>query len=468
MQESSDTVGSTLTATGAFIGTPEYMALEMVLGETIDQRADVYELGIVLFQMLSGTVPFKGNTPLAIITKQIQEPLPLLHKLNTSLPSAIDTILQSATSKKREDRFKSAGALAQALRNVLNASSSRLQEGQSIPPTISSSPPVPVMAEAVTPVHDTPLPITSTPNSGSAQKRSEPISGGFSSNSPIYPNTAPTSQQSFIAGRQLWLLFIGILLVIALVIGGVLVGLQLNRGTTTLTTGGSTPQTSPPTTAPTVRSTVNSMQTAGPTTGSTSTTTTLQANQVPRGVALYSTSTPGKECDHSRGNWTDYNQPAIVCTSTGTQISNQQSNLAGTLLINLPDNAVFPSNYVVEAQLQQTSTSNVDFGIYFRNQPGNAQGIYTFLIHQDGSWSSYVYDNTTGNPTQIASGGTIGDTHAQMTLDVVANGSNFTFYVNGKQVGSASDSTYAQGTVGIALDSGGTVIISNFVLYTIH
>jgi hypothetical protein len=177
---------------------------------------------------------------------------------------------------------------------------------------------------------------------------------------------------------------------------------------------------------------------------------------------------PGVPCDHSGGRWVNYNQPAIICTSTGTQISNHQSSLAGILLVNLPNNTTFPSNYVIEAQLQQASSSNTDFGLYFRNQPGNAQGIYTFLIHQDGSWSSYVYNNTTGEPAQIASGRTIGDAHALMTLDVVVNGVNFTFYVNGNQVGSAIDTTYKQGTVGIALDSGGTLYASNFVLYNIQ
>jgi hypothetical protein len=208
-------------------------------------------------------------------------------------------------------------------------------------------------------------------------------------------------------------------------------------------------------------------QTAGPTTAPTSAPTT-QSNQVSKGVPLYSASLPGDPCDHSGGKWVDYNQAVIVCTSTGTEISNHQSSLAGTLLISLPNYAVFPSNYAIEAQLQQAPSSNVDFGLYFRNQPGNAQGIYTFLIHQDGSWSTYVYNNTTGEPTQIDSGRTIGDAHTSMTLDVVVNGDNFTFYVNGNQVGSVIDATYSQGTVGIALDSGGTLYASNFALYSIH
>src|SRR6266487_5932169 len=178
MQESSDTSGAALTATGVFLGTPEYMAPEMALGETIDQRADIYELGIVLFQMLSGSVPFKENTPLAVVAKQIQEPLPLLHQLNPAIPPAVDNIIQRATAKKREDRFMSAGAIAQALRSVLNSSGSHLREDESSIPTILSSP-TPSTVEAVAPLYDTPLPIASEPNSGSMHQRAEPSSGSF-------------------------------------------------------------------------------------------------------------------------------------------------------------------------------------------------------------------------------------------------------------------------------------------------
>ena len=474
IQESSDMFGSTLTATGAFIGTPVYMAPEMVLGEPIDQRADIYELGIVLFQMLSGSVPFKGNTPLAIATKHIQEPLPSLHHLNPTIQPAVDNILQRATAKKPEDRFMSAGALAQALRSVLKSPDSYMRRRDSSLPTISS--PAPARVKVAAPLYNTPLPIASEPNSGSMLQRAEPSSGGFSSNSPVYPINAPVSQHSTLASRQPLLLFIGILLVIALVIGGVLVGLLLNRGTTPVSTASLTPSTSSLTTAPTAGSTITVAQTAISTTVPTSVPTTTQANQVPKGALLYSGSLPGissnsngTPCDQGGEVWVNYNQPVISCNPSSTEIINQQSNLAGTFLAKLPNNAAYPSNYVVEAQLQQDPSSNVDFGLYFRNQPvKTAFGVYTFLIHPDGSWSSYMYNNTTGAPTKIATGGTIGDAHTLMTLDVAVNGSNFTFYVNGNQVGSASDTSYAQGTVGIVLDSGGTLFASNFALYTIQ
>ena len=72
MNDGSSTIGATLTSTGMLLGTPEYMAPEMARGEPIDARTDIYELGIVLFQMLSGHVPFKGNTPLAVVVKHLE------------------------------------------------------------------------------------------------------------------------------------------------------------------------------------------------------------------------------------------------------------------------------------------------------------------------------------------------------------------------------------------------------------
>src|SRR5947209_4947454 len=117
MQTGSNSVpGTTLTGTGMFVGTPEYMAPEMASGESIDHRADIYELGIVLFQMLSGHVPFKGNTPLVVVAMHLGEPLPLLHTINPAIPPTVDSVIQKAAADKAEYRFVSARALAQALR----------------------------------------------------------------------------------------------------------------------------------------------------------------------------------------------------------------------------------------------------------------------------------------------------------------------------------------------------------------
>ncbi len=134
------TIFQTLTSTGSVIGTPEYMAPEMARGESIDYRADIYELGIVLFQLLSGHAPFTGNTPYAVAVKHIQDPLPLLHPLDSSIPSAVDAVIQKATAKQREDRYSSTRALTQALHQASTTPAiEQMQSEQSIPPTVLSS-----------------------------------------------------------------------------------------------------------------------------------------------------------------------------------------------------------------------------------------------------------------------------------------------------------------------------------------
>ena len=115
VRESGRSIGSTLTLPGVVLGTPDYMSPEMAQGDPIDHRSDIYELGIVLFQMLDGDVPFKGTTA-AVILQHMREMPPLLNAINPTIPQAVDDVIQRATSKSPEDRFASAGEMARALR----------------------------------------------------------------------------------------------------------------------------------------------------------------------------------------------------------------------------------------------------------------------------------------------------------------------------------------------------------------
>ena len=470
MQTGDDsTPGTTLTGTGMFVGTPEYMAPEMASGEPIDHRADIYELGIVLFQMLSGHVPFKGNTPLVVVAMHLREPLPLVHTIKPAIPPAVDSVIQKAAAKKREDRFMSATALAQDLRMAMYPAAFPLEASARNEPTVLVAPP-PLAPTVTNQAMGTPPAARYEMNSESRQQRADPSSDAFLPTSFTAPVTYPGPRRSSRPGVQPLLLFVGILLVIALVIGGVLVGLHVNKGGSNPVVGISISPT-----ASSASKTPANGTTATATAVPTSTpTTTAPVNTILKGNTIYYAATPGasnsgKPCDAGNEHWANYNTAQLTCQQTNVMISNPGSSLAGTLLLTLPQNAgSYPSNYVIEAQLQQASSSRSDFGIYFRNQPGNAAGIYTFLIHADGSWSSYVYDNQTGAPTQIASGGSVANAYSPLTMDVVANGADFTFYVNGNKVGGVHDTTYLSGTAGIAVEAGGTVYASNFYLYTVQ
>lgn len=94
-----------LTATGALTGTPAYMSPEQAQGKKVDLRTDIYSLGIVLYEMVTGRVPFEAETPWAVVLKQIQEPLPLPSQVKPDIPFSIERIILKALAKEPEDRF---------------------------------------------------------------------------------------------------------------------------------------------------------------------------------------------------------------------------------------------------------------------------------------------------------------------------------------------------------------------------
>jgi len=111
-----------LTGTGVGVGTPAYMSPEQGQGKKVDRRSDVYSLGVVLYEMLTGRVPFEAETPLAVVWKHVNEPLPLPRSINPAVPEAVERVVLKAMAKLPEDRFQVAGELEQALRSALRES----------------------------------------------------------------------------------------------------------------------------------------------------------------------------------------------------------------------------------------------------------------------------------------------------------------------------------------------------------
>ncbi len=102
-----------VTRAGMVIGTPHYMAPEQALGKGVDRRCDVYSLGIVAYEMLAGTVPFRGDSPVAVLLQHVNDPLPPVP--SGQLPEPVLRAIQKAAAKDPAERWPSAGAFAEAL-----------------------------------------------------------------------------------------------------------------------------------------------------------------------------------------------------------------------------------------------------------------------------------------------------------------------------------------------------------------
>src|SRR5512142_1528199 len=92
----------------AIIGTPAYMSPEQAQGTEVDGRADIYALGIILFEMLTGQQPYQADTPMAVAIKHITDPVPHIRNIKPQLSEGVDAIIQKAMAKDKNQRFASA------------------------------------------------------------------------------------------------------------------------------------------------------------------------------------------------------------------------------------------------------------------------------------------------------------------------------------------------------------------------
>ncbi|MDX6415824.1 MAG: hypothetical protein QOG28_444 [Trebonia sp.] len=109
----------TLTVAGQFLGTPDHAAPEQVNGQPVDGRADQYALGCVAFEVLSGTVPFKRELPIAVLYAHLSTPPPRLAAIRQDLPPAVDEVLAKAMAKSPDERYPTCADFADALREAL-------------------------------------------------------------------------------------------------------------------------------------------------------------------------------------------------------------------------------------------------------------------------------------------------------------------------------------------------------------
>ncbi len=199
-----------LTSTGHFLGTVEYAAPEQIEGGVVDARTDVYALGCVLYECLTGAPPFSHGTEHAVLHAHLVDPPPSVSRARPDLPHTFDGVVATAMAKDPDDRYGSCGELAHAARHAATGAGRRV-DGPITPPraeTIQSAP-VPVVPESPEPMAAVPVPpVPPEPPAPPAVSAEEP---------------EPARQEKGgLTGAKQWLL-VGLLVVLAAAASGLVV-----------------------------------------------------------------------------------------------------------------------------------------------------------------------------------------------------------------------------------------------------
>jgi serine/threonine-protein kinase len=166
-----------LTQSGVAMGTPSYMAPEQWQGLPLDGRADVYALGVMLFEMLTGQLPFSAETPFSLMHKHVSEPPPPIRALRADLPTSIEAVLIRALAKNREQRYASAGDLASDAKVAISGTAP-ISPPPSTPsdyPTLVETPPDQLRAELQAAKTARRAPATPQASQSDTQERAQPL-----------------------------------------------------------------------------------------------------------------------------------------------------------------------------------------------------------------------------------------------------------------------------------------------------
>lgn len=433
----------TLTSTGMVIGTPEYFSPEQATGVAIDHRTDIYSLGIVLFQLLIGRVPFSGTTPVAVAIKHATEMPPSLSQLNPTIPLGVEQVLLKAIAKKPEQRYDSAGEFARSLRAAVHET----QGTNAHTFTTDSNPAahVSLLSTAISP-QGTILPERETLRDEQPTVIADPHP------MPRRKGGRLPSTLALLSG------ILGVLVVLAILGEAALAlhWLPLRNQQPSGSTGNQIGSTSKPTSTPTSTATAVHPQ------------TTLPTPAIPVGKLLYGTSLP--LCDAQSGLWSTNPSVQSMCDAADTKLTNTNTGQVETVSLNtLPENVSIPNDYVLQVQAQPVTAANGTFGVYFRTQSGaNHQGSFSFIIQPSGFWNGNGIDDASGQVTSIygQQGPAISST-SFTTIDIVVQGSTFQLYINGVLQGSISSTSYPDGKLGLAVGAGANVLFKNLAIYAL-
>lgn len=402
---------SGLTQEGLTVGTPAYMSPEQATGEMVDARADIYALGVIVYEMLAGHPPFGSDSSLSILLKHLHEPVPSLKTFTHMPDEALDAVIFMALAKNPEDRFQTAGAFADALEAAVH---------QKLPamPTASSS------ARATVRMSEDRILATGVKLLNAETTRTIQFL---------------TEQVRTVTRSPIGILGIGLVMIAFVVIVG-FIGQQLNRIRANVSvedTGG-------------VNLTVDE---GGDDTADSMTDDSASSMS----GALYFASTFTSD-DPFLAMWPqDENEQAIrLVTDDGFYRFENLRLDRGMTSIFAADYTYTDATVSMTARLEEGSAVTAGYGIIFRYLDADnynvftvdGQGRYSIWVRRDSAWRELRNVPDPWTPSEAVN--PIGEINT-LSVDIVDD--EFIAYVNGTMLVKITDETFDEGAVGIYLAS---------------
>ena len=177
------------TSTGAVVGTARYMSPEIIRGDVADHRADIYSLGVTLYEMLSGRPPFVADSAMTLMMMHLNDPVPDVRDFRGDIPAELAAILEKCLAKDREDRYRSASELSEDLRNAMH------NLGKQAAPVTKE--PTTTLEPVSAPKKEAPPPPVSAPQS-TASTLPEPVPATQPESRPIPPSKPKRSNRTLL------------------------------------------------------------------------------------------------------------------------------------------------------------------------------------------------------------------------------------------------------------------------------
>ncbi len=399
-----------LTSAGSILGTPAYMAPEQAEGKAVDGRSDIYSLGVVLYELLTGQPPYRAETPLAVVLMHLNDPLPPPRTIRSDVPEPLERVVLKAMAKDPNQRFQTAAEMDQALQQTL-------KEIESTSTTADISRPTP-----------------------KTEQISEPLP------------TAPVKS----GGLMVPLLIVGgvVALFLCLVGGGFITWAILANSDEQVasdTPAASGPvQANLPATPTSTESVADSTQLPAPTptTARSENDTSLEISELD-GEILFEDRFDSNQHEWFTGEETDeYGQYKVEIVDGRYRLSHQADQ--EVFIWEEPAESDFDDFILsVDAMPVEHSTAFA-YGLIFRS--GEEQALYTFEIDSDGfffvnllegeDWEALV-DFTEMEAINV-------DGPNNLTVEAV--GTSLTFFINGKEAISIEDDALDRGSIGLSLE----------------